>query len=152
MPEDRDSIETGPDVEESNQIPQEATPPTFQGAVSYSCCGIRQQASLTKGTTVVCRVCHTAYSLTIEALAPEDGLYPPGTKLRLLRDVQAKVGSKHIIYHKGEEVIVGSDMFSLLGTLENQTLVCFESPALTGQSRTLLVALPNDALEEVPSV
>lgn len=150
MPEDRDPTDLGPEVEEKDQIPQEGAPPSFVGGLHFTCCGkLQNLKSTTLSTNVVCFVCHTSYRLALEAVPPTDAKYPAGTKLRLLREVLIKVGSKQILYKRDEVVTVGDDTFGVLGTLEDQTLILLDSPAITGQPRALLVALPNDALEEI---
>jgi hypothetical protein len=124
--------------------------PQLDGTITFTCCGSNHSHVGNHLTRVVCPYCHTSYDIQLQARVPAPHKYPPGTTVRTTREILSRAGSNLVKLQKGEVLTVASDLHSVLGTLEAETLVELPFPTPDQPRRGLLAPVPNDSIETHP--
>jgi len=130
-------------------IRQETPPPKLNGTFSFPCCGFTHTIKADRIVQVVCPICRTSYDIQLVPRRRAAGLYPRGTRLRLLQDYKTKVGAGEPVLKKGAEYSAGSDPHGMLGTNEGHSVIEVPSPVASHPDSYLVAIIPNEFLQEV---
>lgn len=142
-----------PEELHANPIPEDVSITTLRGEIEFTCCGLRQKRTGDNLTHVKCERCQYLFILNLvpSRLAPDEIV--TGTIVRLKGPVLTKLGCNEVTLNPGLYKVY-EDVHGMMGTLENETLVCVESRGFQGKMRTLVAPVPTDLLEieETPDV
>ena len=106
-------------------ISKEVIPPTVYGKLRYTCCMRVQEVEFQGFSEVICEICKKPYTLGLlpNLMVSSEFKWDRGTLLYLLEDVELVYGEIKTLLIKGTPVIAVNDLYSMLDTPNDHTLV-----------------------------